>query len=57
MKKELIGKTKCCKAEIEYDGGGYIGEDLAPVIVSCKECGLIDPKVIQSVGRPKKLPF
>ena len=50
-------KSKCCKAEIEYGGGGYDGEDIVPVTSYCKKCGENNPKIIQRVGRPKKIPF
>lgn len=57
MKKDNSGKSKCCKAEIEYNGGGWDGEEIVPITIRCKECRKINPKVIQKVGRPKKLPF
>ena len=48
------GKSKCCKSEVDYSGGGYDGEDIVPVVVSCKRCGKTNPHVIQRVGRPVK---
>lgn len=51
------GKSKCCKAEVDYSGGGYDGEDLCPVIVTCTKCGKNNPEVIQRVGRPSKVYF
>ena len=51
------GKSKCCKARINYNGGGYDGEDVVPVVFTCSKCGKQSPGVIQSVGRPTKVPF
>ncbi len=48
------GKSKCCKAGVDYDGGGYDGEDIVPVVASCSKCGKMNPIVIQRVGRPLK---
>ena len=53
-----LGKSKCCKAEVYYNGGGYDGEDIVPLVVSCSKCGKINPGIIQKVGRPTKFnPF
>ena len=51
------GKSRCCKAEIEYSGGGYDGEDIVPVEMYCTKCGKSKPQVIQKVGRPSKVIF
>lgn len=51
------GKSKCCKAEVSYDGGGYDGEDIVPVVMSCKKCNEVITSVIQNVGRPRKITF
>lgn len=48
------GKSRCCKAEIDYSGGGYDGEDIVLVKVVCKGCGENNPEVIQRIGRPLK---
>ncbi len=50
-------KSRCCKAKIEYSGGGYDGEYIEPVRSFCKNCGRVNPSVIQKVGRPQKLLF
>ena len=51
------GKSKCCKAEVDYSGGGYEGEFIHPVVMGCKSCGRIITSVIQKVGRPSKCLF
>jgi hypothetical protein len=48
------GKSKCCKAEVDYSGGGYDGEDIVPIVMYCKKCGKVIQSVIQKVGRPSK---
>ena len=59
LKKKNLnwGKSRCCKAEIDYCGGGYDGEEISPVEMYCKKCGKQNPYVIQKVGRPTKKPF
>lgn len=52
-----VGKSKCCKAEVNYEGGGYDGEDIVPIVINCTGCGKINPDIIRSVGRPVNLPF
>ena len=61
MKKEINvnwGKSRCCKAKVDYSGGGYDGEDIVPVVSRCQKCGNQNPSVFQRVGRPvKDIPF
>ena len=58
MEKETNeGKSKCCKAEVEYEGGGYVDTEVAPVVSCCTKCGKVNPKVIRKVGRPNKVLF
>lgn len=52
--KENWGKSRCCKAEVDYSGGGYDGEDIVPVLVQCTNCRKIDPSIIRKIGRPHK---
>jgi len=54
-RKTNQGKSRCCKAEIEYSGGSYDGEDIVPVKMSCTKCRKPKPSVIQRVGRPAKI--
>lgn len=54
-KNKNWGKSKCCKAEVEYTGGGYDGEDVVPVESYCTNCHKAEPKIIQRVGRPRKV--
>ncbi len=51
------GKSKCCRAEVDYQGGGWDGEDIVPVTYICTGCGKVSPKIIQRVGRPDKSIF
>ena len=51
------GKSKCCKTNVEYSGGGYDGEDIMPVESHCKKCGKENPGIIQRAGRPRKVLF
>lgn len=39
MANKKVRVSNCCKAEIEYGGGGYDGEDIMPVTESCGKCG------------------
>jgi hypothetical protein len=55
--KKYFGKTKCCKAEVKYVGGGYDGEDIVPITSYCRKCGKASPQIIKKLGRPKALPF
>ena len=32
-------KSPCCGAEMDYDSGGYDGEDIVPIREFCKKCG------------------
>ena len=42
MKPEEKKRTsKCCNAEIDFSGGGYVGEDIAPIEEYCVKCGQI----------------
>lgn len=56
-KNKKWGKSRCCKAEIEYTGGGYDGEDIVPAVSRCTKCGKENPSIIQRIGRPKKWNF
>lgn len=59
-RKYSSGKSKCCKAEVGFEGGGYGGYDgteIMPVFSYCKECGKKEPAIIGKVGRPAKVPF
>ena len=58
MKKKINqGKSRCCKAMVNYTGGGYDGKNIVPVETNCTECGKKDPRIIRKVGRPVKVPF
>ena len=59
MKRENKKVSKCCKAEVDYSGGGYNGEDIVPVNVYCKNCMTICEVIYAKRGRPYKieLPF
>jgi len=37
--KEPIVLSKCCNDEVDFEGGGYIGEEIVPVYEVCKKCG------------------
>lgn len=37
-KTEPRAISRCCGAEVDYDGGGYDGEDIAPVRAFCTKC-------------------
>ena len=50
MKKYL---SKCCKAEVDYSGGGYDGEDIVPITEWCKKCGESLKVNGHNVFRPK----
>ncbi len=57
--KEPILLSKCCDAEVDFQGGGYIDEDVAPVIEVCKKCeNKCDIKRITPIGWIEpELPF
>ena len=66
MKEEINNKIKepvilsvCCNSEIDYQGGGYIGENIAPVFTVCEKCGeTCDTKRIIPKGWiDEELPF
>jgi len=59
MKKENKLVSKCCKAEVDYVGGGYDGEDIVSVTEMCKKCLEPCERIYARVGRPYKvdLPF
>lgn len=58
-KKENKLVSKCCKAEVDYSGGGYDGEDIVPVNRYCKNCMTVCDVIYSRRGRPYKvnLPF
>ena len=51
------GKSKCCKAKVEWVDGGYDGERSVSVSSYCTKCMKREPRVIKNVGRPVNLPF
>jgi hypothetical protein len=51
------GKSRCCKAKVEWVDGGYDGERIVSVSSYCTKCMKREPKVIMNVGRPAKVPF
>lgn len=57
QKNKNAGKSKCCKAKIEYIGGGYDGKDIVPIRTYCTKCHKQEPKIIKHIGRPIKITF
>ncbi len=58
MLKEQKIVSKCCGAKIEYSEGGYIGEEICPVVISCSGCRKSSPYLAtkwSKAGRPKKV--
>lgn len=37
--EEVKLESTCCKAEVDFVGGGYDGEVIVPVSQVCKKCG------------------
>ena len=54
-KKQNKIVSKCCKADIEYTGGGVDEETVFPVLTYCKKCMTTCDTRYLKRGRPYKL--
>ena len=50
--------TACCGVDLDCSGGGYIGQEVAPVTCGCSKCFATEPKMKQKGrGRMPEVPF
>ncbi|GAG38284.1 unnamed protein product [marine sediment metagenome] len=58
-KEEIKVLSECCKSKVEYEGGGYNGENFVPTYDVCskcgRECGII--KIIPKGYKEPEFPF